>query len=124
MKKFILLFIVLLATTNIKAQDEKAIKEALEKSKYQYAFVYVNIKVDTLFIHYDNGADEPVCKMTFSNINKGLGPSYYKVAEGFDRYTKAFKYLEAQGYDFVGTGNYLYGEFNVPYYMFRRLKQE
>ena len=124
MKKIIfsLLFVVL-ATITVKAQNEKAIKEAVEKSKYQYAFVYVNIKVDTLFIHYDNGEEEPVSKMTFSNMNKGIGPSYHKVAEGFDRYTIAFKYLEAQSYDFVGTGNYLYGEFNVPYYMFRRLKQ-
>lgn len=124
MKKLLVsILFFMLATIALKAQDEAAIKEAVEKSKYQYAFVYVNIKIDTLFIHYDSGEEEPVCKMTFSNINKGLGPNYYKVAEGFDRYTKAFKYLEAQGYDFMGTGNYLYGEFNVPYYMFRRKKE-
>ncbi len=123
MKKIFFILLLSVLTTTVKAQDEKAIKEAVDKSKYEYAFVYVNIKVDTMYIHYDNGEEEPVSRMTFSNMNKGIGNSYHKVTEGFDKFTTAFKYLEAQRYDFVGTGNYLYGEFNVPYYMFRRRKE-
>jgi|GEM_PF-3361134 len=123
MKKIILFFALLLVVSASKAQDDKAVKEAIEKSKYKYAFVYVNIKTDTLFVFYDNGEYEPICRMTFTNINKGIGNSYNKIMEGFGRYVSGFKYLEAQGYDFVGTGNYLYGEFNVPYYMFRKKKE-
>jgi len=117
MKKTVLFFALVLVVSVLKAQN------AAPKPKSQYAFVYTNIKTDTLLIYYGGDTNIPVCRMTFTNMNKGIGNSYHKITEGFDRYVQAFDKLEQEGYEFMGTGNYLYGEFNVPYYMFRKKKE-
>jgi len=119
MKKLFIFLLLVVAVTTLKAQDTTK-----PKRRHEYAFVCANIKTDTLFIYFDSVTTVNVCRMVFFNLANGLGPSYSGVTKGFDKYKKAFDYLEDRDYEFMGTGSYLYGEFNVPYYMFRRLKQQ
>ena len=48
---------------------------------------------------------------------------YSSIVRGFDFYVDAFNYLEAQGYEFMGTGSYMYDHNSASYYIYRRKKR-
>jgi len=114
MKKLII-FLIVLAASQLKAQDKSSIT-----SKSEYAFVYLHTDTsnykDYLNIHYENGRDTAFTPMPWKNFKSK------NVTKSYDLYIKAFHFLENQGYDLIGA-NPVYGEYNYPSYLFRKIKK-
>lgn len=118
MKKLFSLLFVALATLTLKAQDTATVK-----AKYEYAFVYVNFSADSLKIYFSNGKTVNLSATSNKNFMKAPLTDYSSIVRGFDFYVDAFNYLEAQGYEFMGTGSYMYDHNSASYYIYRRKKR-
>jgi len=92
------------------------------KVKYEYAFVYPDLAADSIKIVFDSEKTVNITNITYKNYIKEQTVLYGKIVEGFKLYTKAFNYLDAQGYEFMGTGSYIYNNSTMSYYIYRRKK--
>jgi len=110
MRKLILFFTIALASVTVKAQD---------KPTNDYAFVYVDVATDSLKIYFDDGKTINMAPFTHKEYEKYF-TSMTSVTNGFGKFVKGFKYLEAQGYELVSSGHYLFGQLSIPYYLFRK----
>jgi len=118
MKKLILFLIVALASATIKAQDNATVKPTDE-----YAFIYVDVVSDSLKIYFDNGKIINIAPFSHSEYQKNF-TEMTSITDGFGKFIKGFKYLEAKGYELASSSHYLYVNYSIPYYLFRKKRPE
>jgi hypothetical protein len=117
MKKLFITLLFMTFTILLSAQDN-----GIAAAKYEYAYLYINETFD-LKIHFEKGADTTVANLHRYNLKNGKNG----LVECFDIFTKAFHFLENNGYEQIGSNN-AYSQFGgteipqVPYFIFRRIK--
>jgi len=119
MKKLFYFFTLLFIATTLNAQDTTDIKP-----KHEYAFVYIDFKADSLKIYFDEG--EEINLAQIRNNDLGWGINVGSITTSFNKYIKAFNYLEKRGYEFMATGISTPSGYrsSVSYYIYRKKKQQ